>query len=112
MQPYASARPLRARAVMPAGVARETIGVPMTSTAGAAEDVRTPGNGYGGAAMARSDFHVALANALDLSMPPEVSREYDLEAVVDQCIALLERAGWRFTRTRPVRTPPAPPRPA
>ena len=50
--------------------------------------------------MARSDFHVALANALDRAMPPE----YDLEAVVDQCIALLERAGWRFTRTRPAGT--------
>ena len=64
--------------------------------------------------MARSDFHVALANALDLAMPPEVPQEYDLEAVVDQCIALLERAGWRFTRTRPAPTPsaPRPPRPA
>ncbi len=48
--------------------------------------------------MARSDFHVALANALDIAMPPEVSREYDIEAVVDQCIALLERAGWEFAR--------------
>lgn len=54
--------------------------------------------------MARSDFHVALANALDRAMPPEVPQEYDLEAVVDQCIALLERAGWRFTRTRPAGT--------
>jgi hypothetical protein len=64
--------------------------------------------------MAGSDFHVALANALDLAMPPEVPQEYDLEAVVDQCIALLERAGWRFTRTRPVTTPSAlpPSRPA
>ncbi len=64
--------------------------------------------------MARSDFHVALANALDVAMPPEVSREYDIEAVVDQCIALLERAGWRFTRVRPARTTPGrhPPRPA
>ncbi len=58
--------------------------------------------------MARSDFHVALANALDLAMPPEVPQEYDLEAVVDQCIALLERAGWRFTRTRPTGTPSGP----
>ena len=56
--------------------------------------------------MARSDFHVALANALDVAMPPEVSREYDIEAVVDQCIALLERAGWRVTRTRPTSAPP------
>ena len=56
--------------------------------------------------MARSDLHVALANALDLAMPPEVSREYDIEAVVDQCIALLERAGWRFTRTRRTSAPP------
>jgi hypothetical protein len=63
--------------------------------------------------MARSDFHVALANALDVAMPPEVPQEYDIEAVVDQCIALLERAGWRFTRTRPTSAPPArrPPRP-
>ncbi|WP_157936931.1 hypothetical protein [Geodermatophilus chilensis] len=64
--------------------------------------------------MARSDFHVALTNALDLAMPPEVPQEYDIEAVVDQCIALLERAGWRFTRTRPAGTPPGPrpPQPA
>ena len=64
--------------------------------------------------MARSDFHVALANALDLAMPPEVPQEYDLEAVVDQCIALLERAVWRFTRARPAGIPsaPRPPRPA
>ena len=63
--------------------------------------------------MARSDFHVALANALDLAMPPEVPQEYDIEAVVDQCIALLERAGWRFTRTRPAAAPGRrPPRPA
>jgi hypothetical protein len=55
--------------------------------------------------MARSDFHVALANALDIAMPPEVPQEYDIEAVVDQCIALLERAGWRFTRTRRVAPP-------
>ena len=63
--------------------------------------------------MARSDFHVALANALDVAMPPEVPQEYDIEAVVDQCIALLERAGWRFTRTRPTSAPPAcrPPQP-
>ena len=47
--------------------------------------------------MARTDFHVALANALDLAMPPGV-QECDLEAVVDQCVALLERTGWRFTR--------------
>ena len=58
--------------------------------------------------MARSDFHVALANALDRAMPPEVPQEYDLEAVVDQCIALLERAGWQFTRTRPTGTPSVP----
>ena len=62
--------------------------------------------------MARSDFHVALANALDLAMPPEVPQEYDIEAVVGQCIALLERAGWRFTRiplaTAPGRRPPRP----
>ena len=51
--------------------------------------------------MARSDFHVAMSNALAVAMPPEVPEEYDLDAVVDQCIALLERAGWRFTRTRP-----------
>ena len=64
--------------------------------------------------MARSDFHVAMANALDLAMPPEVPQEYDIEAVVDQCIALLERAGWRFTRTRPARAAPGrhAPRPA
>ncbi|MGY1690747.1 hypothetical protein [Geodermatophilus sp. SYSU D01105] len=49
--------------------------------------------------MARSDFHVALANALALALPPEVPEEYDIEAVVDQCIALLERRGWRFTRS-------------
>jgi hypothetical protein len=63
--------------------------------------------------MARSDFHVALANALDVAMPPEVPQEYDIEAVVDQCIALLERAGWRFTRTGPTSAPPArrPPQP-
>ena len=61
--------------------------------------------------MARSDFHVALANALDVAMPPEVPQEYDIEAVVDQCIALLERAGWRFTRTRPTSAPPARRRP-
>jgi hypothetical protein len=63
--------------------------------------------------MARSDFHVALANALDVAMPPEVPQEYDIEAVVDQCIALLERAGWRFTRTRPTSAPSArrPPQP-
>ncbi len=63
--------------------------------------------------MARSDFHVALANALDVAMPPEVPQEYDIEAVVDQCIALLERAGWRFTRTRPTSAPPVrrPPQP-
>jgi hypothetical protein len=61
--------------------------------------------------MARSDFHVALTNALDLAMPPEAGQEYDIEAVVDQCIALLERAGWRFTRTRPSTTPPRPTRP-
>jgi len=48
--------------------------------------------------VARSDFHVALANALDLAMPPEEPQEYDIEAVVDQCIALLERAGWEFAR--------------
>jgi hypothetical protein len=102
----------RARAVMPTGVAGDIIGVP-TRTAGVAEDVHNPGNGYGGAAMARNDFHVALGNALDLAMPPEVPQECDLEAVVDQCIALLERAGWRFSRTRPVPTPSAthPPRP-
>jgi hypothetical protein len=62
--------------------------------------------------MARSEFHVALANALDLAMAP-APEEYDLEAAVDQAIALLERAGWRFTRTAPVATPdpsgPAPP---
>ena len=64
--------------------------------------------------MARSDFHVALANALDVAMPPEVPQEYDIEAVVDQCIALLERAGWRFTRARPAMASaaPHPPRPA
>jgi hypothetical protein len=57
---------------------------------------------------------VALANALDLAMPPEEPQEYDIEAVVDQCIALLERAGWRFTRIRPATTSsaPRPPRPA
>jgi hypothetical protein len=48
--------------------------------------------------MARSDFHAALGNALDLALPPEELQVYDIEAVVDQCIALLERAGWRFTR--------------
>ena len=62
--------------------------------------------------MARSDFHVALANALDRAMAP-VPEEQDLDAVADQAIALLERAGWRFTRTAPVATPdasgPAPP---
>ncbi|MGY1644099.1 hypothetical protein ACI782_23570 [Geodermatophilus sp. SYSU D00703] len=63
--------------------------------------------------MARSEFHVALTNALDLAMPPEVGQQYDIEAVVDQCIALLERAGWRFTRTPPARTSStARPRPA
>jgi hypothetical protein len=48
--------------------------------------------------MARNDFHVALTNALARAMPPEEQQEYDIEAVVDQCIALLERAGWAFTR--------------
>jgi hypothetical protein len=48
--------------------------------------------------MARSNFHVALTNALSLAMPPEEQQEYDIEAVVDQCIALLERAGWEFAR--------------
>ena len=56
--------------------------------------------------MARSDFHVAMANALDLAMPLEATQDFDLDAVTDQCIALLERAGWRFTRTRSS-TPPA-----
>jgi hypothetical protein len=62
--------------------------------------------------MARSDFHVALTNALDLAMPPEVGQEYDIEAVVDQCIALLERAGWRFAKTTPTSSTSRPPRPA
>jgi hypothetical protein len=62
--------------------------------------------------MARSDFHVALTNALDLAMPPEVGQEYDIEAVVDQCIALLERAGWRFTKPTPTSSASRPPRPA
>jgi hypothetical protein len=48
--------------------------------------------------MARSDFHVALTNALALAAPAEESQEHDIEAVVDQCIALLERAGWEFAR--------------
>jgi len=48
--------------------------------------------------MARSDFHVALTNAMALALPPEESQEDDIEAVVDQCIALLERAGWEFAR--------------
>lgn len=48
--------------------------------------------------MARSDFHVALTNALALASPSEESQEQDIEAVVDQCIALLERAGWEFAR--------------
>jgi hypothetical protein len=62
--------------------------------------------------MARSDFHVALTNALDLAMPPEVGQEYDIEAVVDQCIALLERAGWRFSKSTPTSSTARPPRPA
>jgi predicted component of type VI protein secretion system len=49
--------------------------------------------------MARNDFHAALSNALDQALPPEVPQECDLDALVDQCIALLERAGWQFTRT-------------
>jgi hypothetical protein len=53
--------------------------------------------------MARFDFHVALTNALALAMPPEETQEYDIEVVVDQCIALLERAGWEFSR-RPLVT--------
>jgi hypothetical protein len=53
--------------------------------------------------MASSTFHVALTNALARAMPPEDSQEYDIEAVVDQCIALLERAGWEFAR-RPLAT--------
>jgi hypothetical protein len=53
--------------------------------------------------MARNDFHVALTNALALAMPPEESQEYDIEVLVDQCIALLERAGWEFAR-RPLAT--------
>jgi hypothetical protein len=36
-------------------------------------------------------------------MPPEEPQEYDIEVVVDQCIALLERAGWEFAR-RPLAT--------
>jgi hypothetical protein len=48
--------------------------------------------------MARSDFHVALTNALAVAMPPEEPQEYDIEVLVDQCIALLERAGWEFAR--------------
>jgi hypothetical protein len=53
--------------------------------------------------MARNDFHVALTNALALAMPPEEPQEYDIEVLVDQCIALLERAGWEFAR-RPLAT--------
>ena len=85
--------------MLPCGGAGDIIETAPAATSGIVEDVRS--RGTGGAAMARSDFHVALANALDRAMPPEVPQEYDLEAVVDQCIALLERAGWRFTRTRP-----------
>lgn len=48
--------------------------------------------------MARNDFYAALANALAMAMPPDESQESDLEAVVEQCIALLERAGWTFAR--------------
>jgi hypothetical protein len=48
--------------------------------------------------MARSDFHVALTNALALALPSEEPQEYDIEVLVDQCIALLERAGWEFAR--------------
>jgi hypothetical protein len=36
-------------------------------------------------------------------MPPEEPQEYDIEVLVDQCIALLERAGWEFAR-RPLAT--------
>jgi hypothetical protein len=57
----------------------------------------------GDTGMASSTFHVALTNALALAMPPEESQEYDIEVVVDQCIALLERAGWEFAR-RPLVT--------
>jgi hypothetical protein len=71
------------------------------NTAGVREDPLDAGPATGGAAMARSDFHVALANALDLAMPPEVPQEYDIDALVDQCIALLERAGWEFSRLSP-----------
>jgi hypothetical protein len=48
--------------------------------------------------MTHRDFHVALANALDRAMPPEVPQEYDMDVVADQCVALLERAGWAFSR--------------
>jgi hypothetical protein len=51
--------------------------------------------------VARNDFYAALANALAMAMPPDESQESDLEAVVDQCIALLERAGWTFAPHAP-----------
>ena len=92
--------------MLPCGVAGDIIETAPGTTSGVVEDGRR--RGTGGAAMARSDFHVALANALDRAMPPEVPQEYDLEAVVDQCIALLERAGWRFSRTRPTGTASGP----
>jgi hypothetical protein len=59
--------------------------------------------------MARTNFHVALTNALTLAMPPEESQEYDIEVVVEQCVALLERAGWEFAR-RPLATASRQPR--
>jgi hypothetical protein len=51
--------------------------------------------------VARNDFYAALANAQAMAMPPDESQESDLEAVVDQCIALLERAGWAFAPQAP-----------
>jgi hypothetical protein len=51
--------------------------------------------------MASSTFHVALTNALARAMSPDEPQEYDIEVVVDQCIALLERAGWEFARRPP-----------
>jgi hypothetical protein len=53
--------------------------------------------------MATSRFHVALTNALARALPPEESQEYDIDVVVHQSIALLERAGWEFVR-RPLAT--------
>jgi hypothetical protein len=53
--------------------------------------------------MATSTFHVAMTNALARALPPEEAQDYDIDVVVDQCIALLERAGWEFAR-RPLAT--------